>query len=204
MGKGIVRKQAVGAIAMVTFAVAMVTTPMVAQNPDSNGHSAAVIAHLPLPGPSATQMLLERQSGKLRLYVNQGAQGVVVVDVTSPGRPSVIDRAAWPGRTANGQVQLLGSRLALSELPEGLPAAPGTPPAPRTVNILDTTDTAHPQVLRTFFGVTSILPDVDRNLIFIANAEGLWIVRHRVAQASYAMRHQCTSESAITPEPDCY
>jgi len=203
MRKEIVRKQAAGAIAMVAFAVAMATTPMAGQGRDSNGDSAAVIAHLPLPGPSATQMLLERQNGKLRLYVEQAKQGVVV-DVTSPGRPRVIGHVAWPGRTANGQLQLLGSRLALSELPEGRAVARGTPAAPRTVNILDTTDMEHPQVLQTFFGVTSVLPDVDRNLIFIANGEGLWIVRHGVGEKAYAMRHFCTSESAINPEPDCY
>jgi hypothetical protein len=72
------------------------------------------------------------------------------------------------------------------------------------VNILDMTDPAHPQVLETFDGATSILPDTARNLIFIANAQGLWIVRNRVGQSAYAMRHQCTSEAAINPEPDCY
>jgi hypothetical protein len=59
-------------------------------------------------------------------------------------------------------------------------------------------------VLETFDGATSILPDTARNLIFIANAQGLWIVRNRVGQSAYAMRHQCTSEAAINPEPDCY
>jgi hypothetical protein len=82
--------------------------------------------------------------------------------------------------------------------------APSTSRSLQTVNVLDLTDPAHPQVLQTFFGVTSTLPDTARNLIFIANADGLWIVRHREGQSAYAMRHQCTSEAALDPEPDCY
>jgi len=203
MRNGIVRKQAAGAVAIVVLSVAMVTTPLAAQGPDSNGQSALVITHLLLPGPAATQMLLERQGAKLLLYVDQGEkQGVAVVDVTTPSRPNMVNRAAWPGRTADGQVQVVGSGLAISELSEG--AMLGRRPASQTVNVLDITDPAHPQVLQTFSGVTSILPATARNLIFIANGEGLWIVRHRVGQGAYAMRHLCTSEAALTAEPDCY
>jgi len=203
MTKGIVRIQAAGAIAILAFSLAMLTTPMAAQGPDSNGESAAVIAHLPMPGPSVNQMLLQRRDGKLYLYVDQGAQqGVSVVDVTRPSRPLVVNHEAWPGRTADGHVQLLDSGLAISELSES--RALSTRHASQTVNVLDMRDPAHPQVLQTFSGVTSILPDADRNLIFIADTEGLWIVRHRVTQGAYAMRHLCTSEAALTPEPDCY
>ncbi len=206
MRKHALQNRSAAAMAVLSCCFALATTPLAAQGSDSNGQSAAVIAHLPLPGPSATQMLLRRgQAGNLRLYVDQGKkQGVVVVDVTNPSRPSVVNRAAWPGRAADGQVQLLGSEWALSELQESPAAAPGAPPASQTVSVLDTTDPAHPQVLQTFFGVTSVLPDADRNLIFIANAEGLWIVRHRGGQSAYAMRHLCTSEAALNPEPNCY
>ena len=205
MRKIIVHNRAAAAIAILSSCVALATTVMAAPGPDSNGHSATVIAHLPLPGPSATQMLLQKQNGKLYLYVDQGRkQGVAVVDVTSPSRPRVVNRAAWPGLLADGAVQPLGSGLALSEVPESQTRAPSTARTARTVSVLDLADPAHPQVLQTFSGVTSTLPDTARNLIFIANADGLWIVRHRVAQSAYAMRHQCTSEAALDPEPDCY
>jgi len=178
---------------------------MAAQDPSTNGHSATVIAHLPLPGPSATQMLLQRRDGKLYLYVDQGRkQSVAVVDVTRPSHPSVVNHVAWPGRVADGEMQPLGSGLALSEAPESETMAPGTSRTPQTVSVLDLADPAHPRVLQTFSGVTSTLPDMARNLIFIANADGLWIVRNRVGQSAYAMRHRCTSEAALDPEPDCF
>jgi len=185
-------------ITIVLSCLALVAIPMAAQDSNMNGHSATVVAHLPLPGPSATQMLLQRQGSKLYLYVDQGGkQGVAVVDLTSPSHQSVVNHVGWPGRVADGEMQPLGSGLALSEAPE-------TPHAPQTVSVLDFADPAHPQVLQTFSGVTSTLPDIARNLIFIANADGLWIVRNRVGQAAYATRHRCRSEAALDPEPDCY
>jgi hypothetical protein len=205
MRKKIAQNRTATTIAITLSCLGLVAIPMAAQGPNTNGSSATVVAHLPLPGPSATQMLLQKRGSKLYLYVDQGGkQGVAVVDVTSPSRPSLVNRVAWPGRLADGEVQPLGSGLALSEAPERQTLALSTSPAPQTVNVLDLADPAHPQVLQTFSGVTSTLPDVARNLIFIANADGLWIVRHKVGQSAYAMRHQCTSEAALDPEPDCY
>lgn len=201
MRNGTVPTQIATGVLAVVFCTAMLALPTAAQAPDSNGESAVIVAHLSLPAPSVTQMVLQKQNGKQYLYMNQGQ---IVVDVTRADHPSVVSHAAGPSRAANGQVEQLGSDLAVSEQPEGRAAAVSKRPAHDTVNVLDTTDPLHPQVLRTFSGVTSILPDVDRNLIFIANNEGLWIVRHRVGQGAYAKRHLCTSESALTPEPDCY
>lgn len=188
----------------VFFCATTLAIPTAAQAPDSNGESAVIVAHLSLPGPSVTQMFLQRQNGKQYLYMNQAQNQRTVVDVTRPDHPSLASHAAGSSSAANGQVEPLASDLAVSEQPEGRAAAVSKRPARETVNVLDTTDPMHPQVLQTFSGVTSILPDADRNLIFIANGEGLWIVRHRLTQGAYAQRHLCTSESALTPEPDCY
>lgn len=201
MPKKIARKQAT-VIAVVAFSVAMLTVSMAAQAPDSNGQSAVIVAHLPLSGPPARQMFLQRQGGRLFLYVDQGdVAGAAVVDVTKPSHPDVVSHATWPARVANGQEQNLGSGLAISEQPEGTLSRQ---PKSETLNVLDVTDLKHPQILQTFYGVTSALPDAARNLIFVANGDGLWIVRHRVGQGAYAMRHLCTSEAALTPDPDCY
>ena len=202
MTKGIA-KQAGGVAAAVTFSVILLPVLLMAQGPDSNGESAVVIGHLAMPGPSANQMFLQRQVGKRLLYFDQGdKQGVAVIDITSPDHPRVVGHVAWPGHTANGQVENVGSGLAISERPDD--GTLGHAPASQRVNVLDVTDLQHPQVLQTFSGVTSILSDVARNLIFIANSEGLWIVQHRIGQAAYAMRHPCTSEAAEMPEANCY
>jgi len=190
-------RMAVTMIAALSY-LGLAAIPMAAQDVNSSGNSAVIVAHLPLPGASATQMLLQSQNGKLYLYVDQGeSRTVAMIDVTQPSHPIVVDHIAWPSRVAKGDVHLLGSGMALSETPEAVRT-------PRTVDVLDMSDAAHPRVLETFYGVTSTLPDIERNLVFIANADGLWIVRNRVGQAAYAARHRCTSEAAMTSEPDCY
>ena len=205
MRKQIAQNRTAATIILALSCLALAAIPMAAQDPSTNGHSATVVAHLPLPGPAATQMLLQRQGGKMYLYVDQGRkQSVAVVDVTRPNLPRVVNHVAWPGRVADGEMQPLGSGLALSEAPESGTMASGTSRTPQAVNVLDLADPAHPRVLQTFSGVTSMLPDIARNLIFIANADGLWIVRNRVGQSAYAMSHQCTSEAALNPEPDCF
>ncbi len=168
--------------------------------PDVNGRSAIVIAHLALPGPSPSQMLLRRQNGKQYLYLDQGKQEISVVDVSNPRQPKLINRAAWPQQVAAGQLQLIGSGLAISENPQNQPARS----TPENVNILDLTNPAQPQVLAHFSGVTSVLPDNARNLVFLANADGLWIVHERVTQKEYAREHECTSGAEMNPMPDCY
>ncbi len=168
--------------------------------PDVNGRSASVIAHLALPGPSPSQMFLRNQNGKQYLYVDQGKQEISVVDVSNPRHPKLLSRAAWPQQVASGQLQLIGSGLALSENPQNQSARS----APENVNILDLTNPAQPQVLAHFSGVTGVVPDNARNLVFLANGDGLWIVHDRVTQRAYAREHECTSEAEINPMPDCY
>jgi hypothetical protein len=192
------------AILAVVLSVATFAVCAAAQAADSNGESAEIVAHQPLSGHSVTQMFLQRQNGKQYLYVDQDGEQRVVIDVTKADRPSVVRHTAEPRGAAIGQFEPLSSDLAISEQPQGQAVAVSRRPARETVNVLDTTDPVHPQVLQTFSGVTSILPDADRNLIFIANADGLWVVRHRVKQGAYAGRHLCTSESALSSEPDCY
>jgi hypothetical protein len=170
------------------------------RTPDVNGRSATVIAHLALPGPPASQMLLRSQNGKEYLYLDQGKQEISVVDVSNPRQPKLINRAAWPQQVAAGQLQLIGSGLAISENPQNQPALK----APENINILDLTNPAQPQVLAHFSGVTSVLPDNARNLVFLANANGLWIVHQRVTQKEYAREHECTSAAETNPMPDCY
>jgi hypothetical protein len=56
---------------------------------------ATVIAHLPLPQATGSQMLLQKEEGKQYLYVQQAAkQGFMVVDVSKPEKPSLLKRTA--------------------------------------------------------------------------------------------------------------
>lgn len=192
------------ALGTLALCVALVPSARAAsRNADSNGDSANVVAHVPLSGPAAAQMILRRQGDRQYLYVDQGPeQGVTIVDVTRPSRARVVSHVGWPDGTRIDQLRSLGHGLALSESPQAKTASLRA--TPENLNVLDLRDPAHPHVLKSFQGVTSVLPDTSRNLIFVANKDGVWIVRHQMTQSAYAGRHMCTSEDWITPLPDCY
>lgn len=154
-----------------------------------------VIAHIMLPGTAVRQMFVQQHDRKQYLYLQQKAH-FTVVDVTDPKKPSVVERVAT---ATAGSLQLLGSGLALAIAPEkGTTSQQPTVPT-QVVNVMDLNDPKHPRTIRTFKGVTSILPDDSRKLVFIANNEGLWVLSHN--QPFHLPL--CTSEDAMNPNPDC-
>jgi hypothetical protein len=156
--------------------------------------AAKVIAHIPLPGTAVRQILLQQHDHKQYLYLQQRAH-FTVVDVTDPKKPGIVERTEF-----HGNLQSLGHGLALTVAPDKDTTAqqPGTVPT-QVVNVMDLSDPKHPRAIRTFNGVTSLLTDDSRKLIFIANNEGLWVLSHN---QPYHMP-LCTSEDVLTPNPDC-
>jgi hypothetical protein len=170
---------------------------------------ASVIAHLPLSG-GAQQLFLQQEGRSQYLYVRQPSQrGVTVIDITKPERPKVISQVTLENLT------MVGSGLAIFETPEnsatvrtslGTSLGTGNAEDPRgngavlkSVRVLDVSDPAHPRAVQNFDGVTSILHDSARNLIYIANGDGVWIVSHE----QVLRRHECSSSDAMSPMPNC-
>jgi hypothetical protein len=116
-----------------------------------------VIAHVQLDGGSATHMVLMEKNGKEYLYLGlASSSGVCVFDVTTPAAPRKLERFAGAGGAQAADFQLVGDTLA--------------------VNM---TDPTNPQSIQTFAGVTSVVADNARGLIYLSNGEGLWIVQAR-------------------------
>ena len=123
--------------------------------------------------------------------------------VSSMSKESLSERSSQ-------RLTVLESGLAISEIPDdsktGNPAqAPnrtGSPTirAPESVRLLDVSDPAHPRTVQMFDGVTSIVRDDARNLIYLANADGIWILSHN----QVLRRHLCSSSDAISSAiPNC-
>jgi hypothetical protein len=159
-----------------------------------------VIAHLTLEGAVASQMYLQAQGDKRYLYVDQGTdQGYTVVDVTKPSQPSVVKH------TSSGKLQVVGPNLALAEAPDQSKTVARSHPPTESVTVMDTTDPANPKAIQTFNGVTGVLQDNGRGLVYLTNSEGLWILQHAGATVRPARKKKpCDSESAISAmPPDC-
>jgi hypothetical protein len=169
---------------------------------------ATVIAHLPLPQATGNQMLLQRESGKEFLYVQQASkQGFMVVDVSKPDRPSLMKRSAESDRATSGNLEMVSPDIAIAEAPEKTPTTLTSNAHPtETVRVLDLSDPRNPKTLETFNKVSSILPDGGHGIIYLTNNEGLWVLRYnRPALLEPSKKKApCDSNSEIMARPpDC-
>ncbi|MGA8490220.1 MAG: hypothetical protein WB711_07345 [Terriglobales bacterium] len=164
---------------------------------------AKVVAHLPLSG-GVQQMFLQQEGNKQYLYVQQASrQGFTVIDVTKAAKPKTVSYVSQETLAA------VGPGLAIAETTEN-PASPNSDMAgsaqgtrgsvaPESIRVLDTSNPAHVRTVQTFTGVTSVLPDNARGLIYVANGDGIWILSHQ----QLLRRHSCSSEDELSPVPNC-
>lgn len=163
---------------------------------------ASVIAHLPLPGPSVSELALQQRGNKQYLYLEQAShEGFAIVDVTKPNQPNIIKREAWPNKASTGKLQILGGRVALAEAPET--STEEIVSRTTTLNVLDLNDPANPRTILSLSGVTSTLADDAHNLIYITNSDGLWIVKVQPEQAAFDEPHACLTEDATNDLASC-
>jgi hypothetical protein len=169
---------------------------------------ATVIAHLPLPQATGSQMLLQKENSKQYLYVQQAAkQGFMIIDVSRPEQPSLLKRTAEPNQPTAGDLQIVSPDVAIAEAPEKTPeTVSSSNHRTETVRVLDLSDPRNPKTLETFNQVTSVLPDGRHGLIYLTNNEGLWILRYnRPALLEPAKKKlPCDSNAEIMAmPPDC-
>ncbi len=177
-----VQKPASAALAVLTLCGAAAPGAMAKPRPPKP-QPATVIGHLLLPGAAVRQMFVKEHGGKQYLYIEQASkEGFAIIDVTKPSQPKVIQHLAWPNQASAGKWQMVGARLALAIAPDGDAGKVGSDYPTQSIKVLDLSDPANPQTLQSFSGVTSVLADDARSLIYITNAEGLWILKHKQEQ----------------------
>ena len=169
---------------------------------------ATVIAHLPLPQATGSQMLLQKEKGKQYLYVQQASkQGFMIVDVSKPEEPSLLKRTAESSQATSGDLQIVSPNVAIAEAPEKTPGTLTSSSHPtETVRVLDLSDPSNPKTLETFNKVTSILPDGGHGLIYLTNNDGLYILRYNHPSRFEPAKKKppCDSNSEIQAmPPDC-
>jgi hypothetical protein len=167
-----------------------------------------VIAHLPLPQATGSQMLLQKENGRNYLYVQQASkQGFMIVDVTKPDKPNLLKRTAEANQPTAGNLEMVTPDIAIAEAPEKKPTTLTSSSHPtETIRILDLSDPHNPKTLQEFNGVTSLLPDGGHGLIYLTNNQGLWILRYnRPALLEPAKKKPpCDSNAEIMAmPPDC-
>ena len=189
-------------------ATLIVSAPAAFANNKPTEVPAKVIAHLVLKDAPGSEMLLQNKGDKQYLYVQKASkQGFTLIDVTKPLLPSLVNQSDKAADAAAGKLEIVGPDVGLAEVPDknSKGVIRNTDSPTETVKILDLSDPAHPKVLQTFTGVTSILQDSNRGLIYLANNDGLWILNHaRPGITPAKKKRACGSEDAIASmPPDC-
>lgn len=190
----------------VSFAVAGVLAASVIANTKPTGVPAQVVGHLALADAPGSEMLLQNKGDKHYLYVQKASkQGFTVINVTRPSIPELVSSSG--ASSTAGTLEMAGPDVAIAEVPDknAKGVIRNTQNPTETINILDISDPEHPKVIQTFKGVTSILQDPGRGLIYLANNDGLWILRHpRASILPAKKKKECGSEDALSGmPPDC-
>lgn len=138
-----------------------------------------VVGHIPLTNGPVVRFLTTQHYSSYYLYAEHaGGKSVTLIDVTKIQTPSVLSDVSYPSSGGSDSLFAVTGTAAL--LTGG--SIPAVAADPQNVRIMDFSDPLHPKVAREFTGVTAISRDDRRGLIFVANAEGVWVLLQRLAE----------------------
>jgi len=149
-----------------------------------------VVAHLPLQGSAVRQIFLQQENGKRYLYLQQNVN-FTVVDVSDPKNPRVVERVSSQGKLTD-----VGAGVAIAVQSDQ--SGQGSVPT-QTIRLVDVSDPKNPHTAKKFEGVTSVYSEDGRQLIYITNGEGLWVIKH---YETFRLP-LCTSESEENSVAQC-
>ncbi len=159
--------------AALTLAAACAVAPAssLPARPSANPAGAPVLAHLSL-GDLSVQNILVRHAGRQTfLYLQDQPSGAVtIVNVTDPHAPAISGSFRLPRASRSGRLETIG-------LGNAVIAVSGGPALPASVDVLDLSDPVSPSLARSFDHVTAYLPEPGRDLLYVVNNAGLWIVK---------------------------
>lgn len=184
-----------GFVAALFVGLSLLTSATPAQTPE--GHEVArVVGHLPLENIHVNELFLERRGSKSFLFLHRpNKDAFAVVDVTNPSKPVLL---SWDEMKGDAPIPPPeDSAVAIAVVPEGVERP--TPIPTDTVQLLNLANPKDVKVLKTFKGVTAFAPDDGRKLVYLVNAEGLWVVSHHMTRPLPL----CNSASALNPIPNC-
>jgi len=139
-------------------------------NPNPEPDRIAIMSRLPLSGRPVVQLTLGSHWQRNYLYISRGgAEPVAVLDVTDAASPKEAGQLDLPRQKADGTISAVVGTAALI-------ASPAPPPLTQTVTILSFADPEHPTIVREFEGVTAMINDPSRGLVYLADAKGIWVL----------------------------
>jgi hypothetical protein len=138
-----------------------------------------ILANVPVPGGPVSRLTVARHSSHSYLYLEHVSHVLTLVDITDAQHPTVLANLDLPA-TGSGTMLVATGGVALISSEESAPA----PVTEKTMSIVSFADRAHPQTIRQFNKVTCTALDERRDLVFVANDQGLWILHRNPGEDS--------------------
>lgn len=136
-----------------------------------------VLGHIAVADGPVNRFISTTHYSSFYLYAEHQDGKLTLIDVTNANQPAVLAEAATaPGGTAGSLSAVAGTAALVSSEPAAASSA-----TPQTMKIMDLSDPKNPKIAREFTGVTAVAKDAGRGLIFLANSEGIWILRQHYA-----------------------
>jgi len=141
--------------------------------------SIQVVGHIPPTNHPVTGFVCTQHYSSYYLYAeHEAGKDITLIDVTKTGSPLVLADVPYAGQGGSEALVAVAGTAALVSNEVSDP-----PPAPaQSLKIMDFSDPQHPKVAREFNGVTAVGRDNQRGLVFVANAEGIWILQQHLAE----------------------
>jgi len=150
-----------------------------AQAPHDTANAIEVVAHIPFTNGRIQRFLPAQHDSSYYLYAeHEGGKTVTLIDVTKVAQPAILADVAYTPGGAPSEASVVARTAVLV----GAEPSRETAPATQTMRLMDLSDPQHPQVTREFTGITAMDRDDRRGLIFLANAEGIWILHQKLAE----------------------
>lgn len=138
-----------------------------------------VVGHIATTKSAVTSFLATQHYSSYYLYAeHEGGKGVTLIDITNAEKPVVLSDVTYPSQGSATIFAVAGTAALVSDQQPKTTSSP----AGQTIRIMDFSHPQHPKVARQFDGVTTMSRDERRGLIFIANAEGVWILHQTFAE----------------------
>jgi hypothetical protein len=139
-----------------------------------------VVGHIPLTGGAVNRFVSTQHYSSYYLYAeHENGGNLTLIDITKTNAPAVLAEVA---SAPNGASSNLTAVAGTAALVSSEPAASTTSQSAQTIRIMDLSDARNPKVAREFTGVTALSRDDPRGLIFVANADGIWILKQHFAE----------------------
>lgn len=142
-----------------------------------------VIGHIAVTG-QINRLLPTQHYSRYYLYAERANGKATVIDITDAAAPSLVADVSYPANGRSDDLLAVSGTAALTASPRRTREAA----APQTVQIMNFADPAHPEVAREFNAVTAIGSDNQRKLVFLADPDGVWILREHFAQDPAMLR----------------